>query len=435
MLVVAKFGGSSLSNATQFKKVKNIIESKKTRQIVVVSAMGKRRSDDTKMTDLLFLLHAHINYSIPYDNIFNMIKERFIEVKNDLSLKYDIEKELAELQKSFNKSLPVDFLVSRGEYYTGKLMAEYLGFEFIDAVDLIKFNYNGTINNELTEEKIKQACPKGKKYLIPGFYGSYPNGEIKLLARGGSDITGSIVAKSINASLYENWTDVSGILVADPRIVKQPKRIKEITYDELREMAYMGANVLHEETVFPVQELNIPINILNTNEQDNPGTIIIENCTDTSQIITGISGKKNFVSFTISKVVGSNKTTLLKQIIELFEKYNVIVEHIPSSIDRFSVIVSYEETKKIMYDILADIKQNSNVKDVVVDNDLALVAVVGRNMVNQAGSSGKIFALVGEKGISIKMIAQDAHELAIIFGVANNDMEDAIREIYHRMIL
>ncbi len=434
MLVVTKFGGSSLADAKQFAKVKQIMEAKQTRQMIVVSAMGKRNKEDSKLTDLLFLLHAHIMYSIPFDSVFSMIQERFIEVKKALGLTYDIEKELEDLKKQFNKSMSVDYLVSRGEYYTGKLMAEYLGFTFVDAKDLITFNYNGTIHQELTEEKIQKAYHAGDKILIPGFYGAYPNGEIKLLARGGSDITGSIVAKALNAELYENWTDVSGILMADPKIIEHPKRINEITYDELRELSYMGANVLHEETVFPVQEMNIPINILNTNDATNPGTIITNHCTDTSQVITGISGKKNFYSFTITKENTANKTSIMKNTLEIFEKHNVHVEHIPSSIDSFSVIVSMEEVRKIQYDIIADLKQIPNIKDVTMDTDLALVAVVGRNMVNQAGISGKIFALVGNVGISIKMIAQGSQELAIIFGVSNQEMENAIRVVYQNMV-
>ncbi len=435
MLVVTKFGGSSLADAKQFKKVKDIVLSKNNRQVVVVSAMGKRNKDDNKLTDLLFLLHAHIMYSIPFDSVFLMIKNRFLEVKNELGLKYDIETELEELRKQFNKSMPVDFLVSRGEYYTGKLMAEYLGFKFIDAKDLITFHYNGTIDNETTEMKIKDAYHQGDKIIIPGFYGSYPNGEIKLLARGGSDITGSIVAKALNVKLYENWTDVSGILMADPKIISNPKRINEITYDELRELSYMGANVLHEETVFPVQEMNIPINILNTNDASNPGTIITKNCTDTSQIITGISGKKNFASFTIIKENTANKTSIMKKTLEIFESHNVHVEHIPSSIDSFSVIVSMNEVQKMQYDIIAELKKIPEIIDVNIDYDLALVAVVGRNMVNQAGISGKIFALVGNEGISIKMIAQGSQELAIIFGVSNQQMEDAIRVVYQNMVV
>lgn len=434
MLVVTKFGGSSLADAKQFAKVKQIMEAKQTRQMIVVSAMGKRNKEDSKLTDLLFLLHAHIMYSIPFDSVFSMIQERFIEVKKALGLTYDIEKELEDLKKQFNKSMSVDYLVSRGEYYTGKLMAEYLGFTFVDAKDLITFNYNGTIHQELTEEKIQKAYHAGDKILIPGFYGAYPNGEIKLLARGGSDITGSIVAKALNAELYENWTDVSGILMADPKIIEHPKRINEITYDELRELSYMGANVLHEETVFPVQEMNIPINILNTNDATNPGTIITNHCTDASQVITGISGKKNFYSFTITKENTANKTSIMKNTLEIFEKHNVHVEHIPSSIDSFSVIVNMEEVRKIQYDIIADLKQIPNIKDVTMDTDLALVAVVGRNMVNQAGISGKIFALVGNVGISIKMIAQGSQELAIIFGVSNQEMENAIRVVYQNMV-
>lgn len=435
-LVVDKFGGSSVASSVQFSKVKNIVTSNNNRSVVIVSALGKRKKEDSKITDLLYLLHAHIKYSVPFDNIFNMIKERYIEVRDELKLSYKIEDDFESLKKELNKNISQDYLVSRGEYFCAKLMASYLGYTFVDAKELICFDYNGKINDEKTTKAIKEKYEKleGSKIVIPGFYGSYPNGEIHLLSRGGSDITGSLVAKALNASIYENWTDVSGILMADPRIIDSPKRINEITYDELREMSYMGANVLHEETIFPVQEMNIPINILNTNDPSNPGTIITKNCTDVSQVITGLSGKKDFTSFTITKVFGANKTSLMKLVLDIFEKYEIIVEHIPSSIDSFSVIVNREKAEKYIYDIISDIKAINDVKDVSVDKDIALVAVVGRNMVTRVGISGKIFGYVGDAGINIKMISQGSHEIAIIFGVSNNDFENTLKVLYSKLV-
>ncbi|MBO7078358.1 MAG: aspartate kinase [Bacilli bacterium] len=435
-LIVDKFGGSSVASSTQFKKVKEIIKAKDSRKVVIVSALGKRTKDDNKITDLLYLLHAHLKYSVAYDHIFDLLKSRYVEIKNDLNIEYDIEAEMDALRKDLNKNMSLDYLVSRGEYFCAKLMASYLGYDFIDSKDVICFEYNGKLNEEKTDKKLVEAYEKScdKGLVIPGFYGAYPNGDIHLLSRGGSDITGSIVAKALNASMYENWTDVSGILMADPRIVDSPKRINEITYDELREMSYMGANVLHEETIFPVQEMNIPINILNTNDPTNPGTIITNKCKDKSGVITGLSGIKDFTSITITKDFMADKTSLILNVLEIFKKYGVVVEHLPSSIDSFSVIVAKAKVEKYLYDIIGDIKLNSAVKEVSVDNDIALVAVVGRNMVTRAGISGKIFGYVGEEGINIKMISQGSHELAIIFGVSNNDFEKTIKVLYNKLV-
>ena len=265
MLAVAKFGGSSLSCATQFEKVKNIVLGNPSRKIVVCSALGKRESSDTKITDLLYILHAHLKYSVPYEDIWKMLYDRFIGVQKDLNISYDIKNDLESLKAELNKNISQDYLVSRGEYLTSKLMAAYIGYEWVDAKDLLKYSYDGKLDEVLTEKNVKLAFSKYGKIVVPGFYGAYPNGSIKLLSRGGSDVTGAILSKCLNVTVYENWTDVSGILAADPRIVKSPRAIKEITYAELRELSYMGASVLHEETVFPVQELNIPINLKNTN--------------------------------------------------------------------------------------------------------------------------------------------------------------------------
>ena len=435
-LIVDKFGGSSVASSTQFKKVKDIVLSKKNRQVVIVSALGKRNKEDNKITDLLYLLHAHLKYSVAFDNIFNLVRDRYVSLRDELGISYKIEDDFDSLYKELNKNINPDYLVSRGEYFCAKLMAAYLDFDFLDAKDLIKFDYNGKINEEATDAAIKKAYAENKKgyFVIPGFYGSYPNGDVHLLSRGGSDITGSIVAKALNASVYENWTDVSGILMADPRIIENPKRINEITYDELRELSYMGANVLHEETIFPVQELNIPINILNTNDPTNPGTIIREKCDDVSQVITGISGLKDFASITVTKEFNANKTALIGDVLAIFKKYNIVVEHIPSSIDSFSIIVSRVKVEKYLYDIISDIKSLTDVKEVSIDKDIALVAVVGRNMVTRVGISGKIFGYLGEEGINIKMISQGSHEIAIIFGISNNDFEKTLKVLYRKLV-
>jgi len=434
MLVVAKFGGSSVANTSQFQKVKAIVEAKENRKVIIVSALGKKEKNDSKITDLLYLLHAHLRYSVPYDNVFSMIKNRFCNIKEELQLKIDLESEFNQLAKELNKELSMEYLASRGEYITAKMVAEYLGYTFVDAKDLICFDYSGLVNDKETEKKINKAYQKYHKIVIPGFYGAYPNGTIKTFSRGGSDITGAIVAKALGATVYENWTDVSGILMADPKVIDNPKRINQITYNELRELSYMGASVLHEETVFPVQEGNIPINILNTNEPENPGTIITENCDDNSQIITGIAGKKHFTSFTVTKTHNADKLSVLRAVLNVFDKYKVNVEHIPTSIDSFSVVVANSDVEKCIYDLVSEINKNEEVKNIIVDNDISLIAVVGRNMVTKPGISGKVFGIIGNENINIKMIAQGSQELTIIVGVCNKDFEKTIKAVYDNLV-
>lgn len=433
MLVVTKFGGSSLSCATQFEKVKKIVEANAKRKIVVVSALGKRDSSDTKITDLLYILHAHLKYGVPYEEIWNMLSNRFINVKNELGLDYDIAFDLNNLKKELNKNISEDYLVSRGEYLTAKLMSCYLGYPFVDAKDLISFSYDGKLDNELTEKKVKEAFSKYGMIVVPGFYGGYPNGSIKLLSRGGSDVTGSILAKCLNVSLYENWTDVSGILAADPRIIDKPKAIKEITYEELRELSYMGANVLHEETVFPVQSLNIPINLKNTNDPTHPGTLIKNVCENSEEIVTGIAGKKDFVAFNIQKNYMSNEIGFLRKALTIFEKYNVSIDHIPSGIDMFSVIVSNQNIERCQYEIITDLKKELNA-EVTIDNDIALVAVVGRNMVKRTGVCGDVFETFKKNNINVKLIAQGPSELNIIIGISQKDYELALKCLYDNLI-
>lgn len=437
MLVVSKFGGSSVANATQFKKVKDIVlsnDSENTRNAVVISALGKKEPGDSKITDLLYLLHAHLKYNVPYTNIYNLIKDRFNKVKEELNLTMDLNIEFDNLEKQLTKDVKEDFLVSRGEYITSKLMAEYLCYGFVDAADVIKFNYDGSVNYDLTYELIEKAYLEKGKVVIPGFYGSYPNGTIKTFSRGGSDITGAIVSAALKATFYENWTDVSGILMTDPRIIKEAKTIKEITYAELRELSYMGANVLHEHTVFPVQKANIPIKILNTNRPTDQGTIITENCFDKEQIITGIAGKKLFTSFTITKKQEVNKLSVIRNTLSVFAKYKINVEHIPSSIDTFSVVVPSSDVTNNLYDVVTELKNYEDIQDVQIDDDIALIAVVGRNMVFKPGISGSIFGIIGNNNINIKMIAQGSHELNIIVGVSNKDFEKTINVIYTNLV-
>ena len=410
MFVVTKFGGSSLSCAKQFKKVRDIVLSDPMRKIVVVSALGKRDANDSKITDLLYILHAHLKYSVPYEDVWKIIYDRYVEVRDDLKLDYKIEDELDLIAGQLDKNIPQDYLVSRGEFLAAKLMSRYLGYEFLDAKDVIEFNYDGTVNFDATGRKTKEKVAQLKKVVVPGFYGAYGNGVIKLFSRGGSDITGSIMAKCVNATVYENWTDVSGIMVTDPRIVKNPKSIKEITYNELRELSYMGANVLHEDSIFPVQELNIPIKILNTNEPECPGTIISNECKDNSQAITGIAGKKNFVAITVYKDHMSNEVGFLRKCLSIFEKYDISIEHVPTGIDNLSIVVARDQVEKCLYELVVDLKQELGAEVTLWEN-IALIAVVGRNMAHKCGLCGKLLSVLGENGVNMKMIDQGPDEL------------------------
>lgn len=433
MLAVTKFGGSSLSNATQFSKVKNIVLSDPKRKIVVCSALGKRDKSDTKITDLLYILHAHLKFSVPYQDIWTMLYDRFTGVQNELGIDYDIKSDLDALKNELNKSISEEYLVSRGEYLTSKLMASYLGYHWVDAKDLLRYNYDGKLDEQLTERNVNLAFSKYGKIVVPGFYGAYPNGSIKLLSRGGSDVTGAILARALNATIYENWTDVSGVLSADPRLVKSPKAIKEITYAELRELSYMGASVLHEETVFPVQQLNIPINLRNTNEPLNPGTIIREVCEDSTQTVTGIAGKKDFCAFNIFKDHMSNEVGFMAKALDIFKNYEVSIEHVPSGIDSFSVVVPYSQAEKCQYELATEIKRELGA-DVTFEKDLALVAVVGRNMAKRAGICGKIFQALGNEKINVRLLAQGPAELNIIIGVSASDYEKTIALLYDALI-
>ncbi len=433
MLVVTKFGGSSLSCATQFEKVKRIVQSDPKRKIVVVSALGRRDEKDTKITDLLYILHAHLKYSVPYEDIWDMIVNRFMSVKKELSLDYPIEDDLKKLSGELCKTISEEYLVSRGEYLTAKLMSSYLSYPFVDAKDIIYFGYDGKLNESITKKKIQEAFAAYGNIVVPGFYGAYPNGNVKIFSRGGSDVTGSILASALNATMYENWTDVSGILAADPRIIDHPKAIKEITYAELRELSYMGANVLHEETVFPVQTLNIPINLKNTNDPSHPGTLIKNVCEDKENIVTGLAGKKDFMAFNISKNHMSNEIGFTRKVLAIFEKYHASIEHIPSGIDSISVIVSKQAVEKCQYEIVTEIK-NELGAEVLLDEDIALVAVVGRNMAGHIGLCGLVFDTLAKNSINIKLVAQAPSELNIIIGVASKDYELVLKFLYEHLI-
>jgi aspartate kinase len=428
-MIVTKFGGTSMASAEQFKKVKSIIDANPARQVVVVSAAGKKDSKDIKITDLLYTLHTHLVYGVPYDDIWGMIEGRYLEIARDLGINCDIEADLAKIKGELNKNLDQNYLISRGEYLSARLMSAYLGFDFVDAKDIIRFTYSGVVDIERSEQNAKRAFSSRGGIVVPGFYGSYPNGEICLFSRGGSDITGSYLARFLGARIYENWTDVPGTLTADPRIVDNPKTISQITYTELRELSYMGANVLHEDSITPVQEKNISINIRNTNEPSCPGTIIKRECNDDVAVITGISGKKDFVSFDILKDHMSTEVGFTRRVLEIFEDYKINVEHIPTGIDSVSVVVSGSSVGSNMYDIVARIEAELGAR-VRAKKELALIAIVGRNMAGKNGICARIFASLSAVGINIKMIAQPPDETNIIVGVDNNNYQKAIRALY-----
>lgn len=433
MLVVSKFGGSSLANATQFAKVKKIIDHDSLRKVVVVSAIGKEDKTDNKITDLLYLLSAHIRYGVDGSHLWEQIYNRYNKVKTDLGLSLDLEKEFIEIKNKLSQFYDESYLVSRGEYLSAKLMSEYLGYEFVDASKLFVFDYHGKIDLKKTNANINYYIKPHHKVVVPGFYGINPDGSIKLFSRGGSDVTGALLAAGLKASKYENFTDVDGILMADPKIINSPKQIQELNYDELRELSYMGASVIHEDTLFPVIEDNIPIHILNTNNPFGNGTIICKKASNQEQVITGITGKKNYHSLTVLKAKQADKLAIICDVLNIFKRYNIIVEHMPTSIDSFSIVFEECPSDKLFV-IISEIKGLENVIDVSVDNDIALVAIVGRNMVTKPGISGKIFGILGEANINIKMIAQGALELTIIIGVSNDNFNQTIQELYKNLV-
>ena len=432
MVKVAKFGGSSVAGAQQFQKVKAIVEADPARKVVVVSAAGKRSSGDHKLTDLLYLCHAHLTYGVSCDDIVHTIEQRLCEIRDELGLGFDVGAEMTKLEQSLSKDMSADELVSRGEYLTSRLMADYLGYQFMDAADCVFFAYDGQVDREKTYAAIKAAYEQYDRIVIPGFYGRLPNGRIKVMTRGGSDISGALAAAAIDADVYENWTDVSGILMADPRIVKDPKPIGRITYAELRELAFMGASVLHEESVQPVKEKGIALNIRNTNCPEHPGTIIVDKIEKEERderFLTGIAGRKNFTILTVNKR-NMNASQTLRQTLEILDHYHANVEHITLGLDSFALVTSTATLGDALYSLMGDIEKQCHPEDLRVQDGIALVAAVGRKMTFRPGISGKIFKALGEEGINIRTIAQGADELSIIVGVDNKNYETAVQVLY-----
>ena len=435
---VVKFGGSSMADAGQYRKVRDILMADRERKVVIVSAAGKRFSGDHKLTDLLYLCHAHVQYGVDCSSIFELIANRYLEIRDELGLDLNLEEELIALKKRIDaKQVSQEELVSRGEYFSAKLMAAYLGFQFVDAADWIKFKLDGTVDQEASYDALRHHVVEGYGAVIPGFYGSMPDGTIHTFSRGGSDITGALAAAALDADVYENWTDVSGILMADPRIVENPQAIPEVTYDELRELSYSGAQVLHEDSIFPVREKNIPVNIRNTNDPEAPGTMIQESFEgdhDPDRFITGITGKKDFSIISMRKRGMTTQCGVLYKMLKVLVRHNISVDYVPNGIDNVSVVVPTAAVEKNIYTILAEIQQEAEADTVEVHHNIAIVAAVGRKMAKHPGISGKLFAALGESGINIRMINQGPDELNIIFGVDNSDFKEAIKVLYNSFV-
>ena len=431
MVKVVKFGGSSLASADQFKKVGNIIRAEESRRYVVPSAPGKRFSEDTKVTDMLYKCYAEAEAGKNFDKQLKAIEERYNEIIKGLGLKLSLKEQFETIKKNFESKAGKDYAASRGEYLNGIIMANYLGYEFIDAASVICFDPEGEFDGEKTNKVMADRLANVEKAVIPGFYGAMPNGEVKTFSRGGSDVTGSIVARAIKADVYENWTDVSGFLAADPRIVDNPRSIEVITYKELRELSYMGATVLHESAIFPVRKEGIPINIRNTNAPQDKGTMIVETtCNKPDCIITGIAGKKGMSVINIEKDKMNSEVGFGRNVLRALEKSNVSFEHMPSGVDTMSVVIQTDKLAGKETTILDEIRSRVHPDQLYIESNLALIAVVGRGMKSARGTAAILFTALADARVNIKMIDQGSSEINIIVGVKNSEFETAIKAIY-----
>lgn len=438
MSKVVKFGGSSLASADQFVKVANIIKAEKERRFVVPSAPGKRNPKDTKVTDMLYTCYGYAENE-EYDKMdaeIVKISARYQEIIDGLGLDTSLDKEFVTIAENFKKKAGKDYAASRGEYLNGILLAKYLGFEFIDSAEVIKFKISGEFDAEKTNEYLKARLNMLENAVIPGFYGSYEDGTIKTFSRGGSDITGSIVARAVHADVYENWTDVSGVLVADPRLIENPEVIETITYRELRELSYMGFSVLHEDAIFPVRREGIPINIRNTNRPEDNGTWIVEStCQKSKYTITGVAGRKGFCSVYIEKDMMNAEVGFGRKVLQAFEDNGISFEHMPSGIDTMTVFVHQDEFMDKEQQVVSAIHRLSHPDTIEIEADLALIAVVGRGMKSTRGTAGRIFSALAHANVNVKMIDQGSSELNIIIGVRNEDFETAIKAIYDIFVI
>ncbi len=430
---VVKFGGSSLADAAQFAKVRSIVLAEKERCYVVPSAPGKRFSGDEKVTDMLYACYALAEKNEPFEEVFSKIKDRYNSIISELSLTVSLDEEFEIIRDMFMKKAGKDYAASRGEYLNGILLSNYLGFDFIDAAKVIFFTESGAFDAEKTNTVLSEVLKSHEYAVVPGFYGANPDGSIKTFSRGGSDITGAIVARAANATIYENWTDVSGFLMADPRIIDSPKPIQKITYSELRELSYMGATVLHEDAIFPVRQAKIPINIKNTNDPSHPGTLILDSIDDkddTSSIITGIAGRKGFSSVLLEKDMMNQELGFGYRVLKVFYENGLSFEHLPSGIDTLSVVLEQKAIEGKEDSLVKQLYEATGSDKIEIEHSLALIAVVGRRMIKSKGSAARVFAAAAHCGVNIKMIDQGSSELNIIIGVAEEDFEKAIRAIY-----
>lgn len=431
-LIVAKFGGSSLADAGQFKKVKNIVLSNPDRKYVVPSAPGKRYKDDIKVTDMLYNCYSLAAEGEDFEKEFEQIKKRFTDIIDELKLDLDLSKEFEKIHTAFMSSAGSDYAASRGEYLSGMILANYLGYDFVDASKCVRFNEDGSFNMDFTIERTEVHLSHHERAVIPGFYGKRPNDTVKTFSRGGSDITGSLVARGAKADLYENWTDVSGFLITDPRIVEKAMPIKTITYRELRELSYMGATVLHEDAVFPVHQVGIPINIRNTNAPEMPGTMIVAEVTDEKDTphITGIAGKKGFSILSIEKAMMNGELGFGRKVLGVLENRGISFEHLPSGIDTMSVVVDNQYLSGKEDEIINAMNREVKADSIHIESGLALIAVVGRGMRSTPGTAAKVISAVAKAGVNIRMLDQGSSELNIIIGVDEDSFETAVKSIY-----
>lgn len=434
--IVTKFGGSSLADAGQFAKVKEILLMDEHRQYVVPSAPGRRFREDEKITDLLYSCHRQARDGEDYQDTFDLIAARYMDIAEELGLHVDLGAALDEVNERIAAGADADYCASRGEYLNGLLLADYLGWRFVDSAEVIKFNADGLLDAELTNRLMAERLADGVPSVIPGFFGSYYDGTVHTFSRGGSDITGAIVARAVNAAVYENWTDVSGFLMADPRIVESPREISSITYMELRELSYMGASVLHEDAMFPVHRAGIPTNIRNTNDPTHPGTIIsLDAPFDAAHpTITGIAGRKGFSVISIAKAMMNTELGFSRKILSAFEQYGVSIEHLPTGIDTMCVVVAGDAFEPVREKIINRIVAETNPDTITVYEDMSIIATVGRGMVHNCGTAARLFGAMSKAGINVRMIDQGSSELSIIVGVDDKDYGETIRAIYGAFI-
>ena len=429
---VVKFGGTSLADAAQFKKVAEIIKSDPERRFVVPSAPGKRFPEDTKVTDMLLKTYEIASKGGDITNIFEQIKNRYNDIITDLALDISLDIEFIKIKNGIINKAGRDYTASRGEYLSGLILSEYINFPFIDAAEIVFFNPNGTFDSERTNAVMSKKLKEYEKAIIPGFYGSMPNGTIKTFPRGGSDISGAIVARAANASVYENWTDVSNFLMASPKIVKNPRPIDIITYREMRELSYMGVEVLHEDSIFPVKMAKIPINIKNTNDPSAKGTFVVHHTDYVSDtIITGIAGKKSFVVITLEKDMMNSEIGFVKRVLEVFEKYNINFEHLPTGIDTISIIINEQDGETYKDVLYKELEERVKPDSIEYQKSLSLIAVVGRGMIRTKGTAARVFKAIADAEVNVRMIDQGSSELNIIIGVNDNDFEKAMQAIYN----